>query len=343
MSDFAIIRGFEEVWRPAVGGRRTRPEAPTNRWSETSPRARLARLAARAPEVLVKVTGRTRDSGHLRSHLNYISRNGGLALEDRDGRRLEGRQEVRGLAHEWGENAMADSRRRANTPISLSLVLSMPRGTPADRLLGAARAFAAETFAARHDYVLALHTDADHPHVHLTVRALGDGGERLNPKKADLEAWRQAFARRLRERGVEAEATPRRARGQALKAERAPVRKMRERYERGEGAAPRVLRSALQEAGEAAFLGDAAARPWETATARRQAQVRALYLAQARLLIASGDRDDQALGRAVERFVAQMPTPDSRRLSLARALRAANRRAVEPTPASEVADRPRRR
>lgn len=45
------------------------------------------------------------------------------------------------------------------------------------------------------------------------MRALGDHGERLNPRKADLEAWRQAFAQALRDRGVEAEATPRRARG----------------------------------------------------------------------------------------------------------------------------------
>jgi hypothetical protein len=47
--------------------------------------------------------------------------------------------------------------------------------------------------------------------LHLTVRALGDHGERLIPKKAELQAWRQAFAQALRDRGIEAEATMARA------------------------------------------------------------------------------------------------------------------------------------
>ena len=42
-----------------------------------------------------------------------------------------------------------------------------------------------------------LHTDATHPHVHMVVRSLGDRGERLAPKKADLEHWRQVFAQAL--------------------------------------------------------------------------------------------------------------------------------------------------
>ena len=57
---------------------------------------------------------------------------------------------------------------------------------------------------------------------------------------------------------------------------------------------------------------------------KRQKQVRSLYLGQARLLQASGDPRDQELGRAVEAFVQEMPAPDTQRLALARALRAAN-------------------
>lgn len=106
----------------------------------------------------------------------------------------------------------------------------MPASTDPLKLRDAARAFASEVFAERHDHVFVLHTDASHPHVHLAVRSLGDDGQRLNPKTADLEAWRQVFARRLRERGVEAGAPPRRARGVTRKAERTPVRKLRERW-----------------------------------------------------------------------------------------------------------------
>ncbi|RAV24172.1 hypothetical protein DQE84_17035, partial [Staphylococcus warneri] len=82
--------------------------------------------------------------------------------------------------------AMLDSRRRANTPFSHSVMLSMPAGTDATVVRDAARAFAQEVFAERFDYVFALHTDAEHPHVHIAIRSLGDGGVRLNPRKADL-------------------------------------------------------------------------------------------------------------------------------------------------------------
>lgn len=80
-----------------------------------------------------------------------------------------------------------------------------------------------------------LHTDTPRPHVHLAICSRGHTGERLNPKKADLELWRQTFAQALRDRGVEAEATPRRARGITRKAERTPLRKVRDRQEAGEG------------------------------------------------------------------------------------------------------------
>jgi len=202
----------------------------------------------------------------------------------------------------------------------------MPAATDPIRLRDAARDFAERTFGERHDFVFVLHTDAGHPHVHLTVRSLGDHGERLNPSKADLEAWRQAFAAALRERGVDAEATPRRARGVTRKAERTPVRKLRERVANTSGPMPRVLAQAYREAGSLAFGPTPAADPWERAMAERQAQTRRLFLAQARVLQASPEALDRALGRAVEAFVQDMPAPDSQRLALARELRRVNER-----------------
>ena len=109
MTDFQTVRGFEDVWRPPVRLRRRSSEAvlssfPTN--SGMDVRARLTRLANRAPEVMVKLTGRTRDQGGLRAHLDYISRNGQLELEDRDGAILAGRAEVKELAEDWSAIAM---------------------------------------------------------------------------------------------------------------------------------------------------------------------------------------------------------------------------------------------
>lgn len=273
---------------------------------------------------MVKVTGRTGGATHLRAHLDYISRNGALELETEDGSVITGRAGVKDVAESWSAEQSADRRTRANAPFSHSVVLSMPAGTDPGRLRDAARAFAEDVFAGRHDYVFTLHTDTPRPHVHLTICSRGHAGERLNPRRADLEAWRQVFAQALRDRGVEAEATPRRARGVTRKPERGPVRRMRERAEAGRGEPARVRRSAYQDAAKAAFLGDAAPRVWETRMVERQMRTRALYLAQAQLLQGSGSGEDRALGAKVEAFVRSMPQPDSQRLALARELRAAS-------------------
>jgi len=327
VSDFQTIHGFEDVWRPPVRPRALKTLAvlaPRSTGPGQATRARLVRVASRAPEVMVKVTGRTRDPGHLHAHLDYISRNGALELEERDGTLLGGRAAVKELAEDWSDAALADSRRRSNTPFSISIVLSMPAETEPVALRDAARDFARQVFADRFDYAFVLHTDVGHPHVHLTVRALGDHGERLNPKKADLEAWRQVFAQTLRDRGVEAEATPRRARGVTRKAEATPLRKIRERHEAGLGEPADTRRSAYREAAKATFGGATARTPWEIRMLDRQAAVRGLYLAQANLLRRSADPKDQELGAKVEDFVRSMPQPDSQRLALARELRAAN-------------------
>ncbi|OHB26326.1 MAG: hypothetical protein A2790_20000 [Phenylobacterium sp. RIFCSPHIGHO2_01_FULL_69_31] len=322
MSEMRTVRGFEDVWRPPVRSRRVRPETVlAHADGRSNTRARLQRLVRKAPEVMVKVTGRARDTAHLRAHLDYVTRNGQLEAEDRDGWPLLGRDEVRSLGDCWAWSHEMDSGRRRNSALSLSLILSMPAGTDAIRLRDAARAFARDAFEGGHDYLLVLHTDTPHPHVHVTVKARGDGGQRLNPKKADLEAWRQAFARALRDRGIEAEATPRRARGVTRKAERGPIRRMRERYFAGHGVASRAFRGALADAARVAASGQPEPTEWETRTARRQAVIRGLYRAQAELLARSPDSSDRALAAALRTFVDGMLPPDTQRLGLARVLR----------------------
>jgi hypothetical protein len=214
MTDFTLVRGFEEVWRPPARNR-FRLTPTTLSAGSASPRdtrARLARIVDKAPEVVVRVTGRAHSSSALMKHLNYITRGGRLAAEDPDGIALKGRAALRELAQDWDVAAQLDSRRRSVSPLSLSLVLGMPSSTDAALVHDAARAFAKAVFKDQFDYVLVLHTDAAHPHVHMAVQRLGRGGQRLEPRKEDLEVWRQVFAQALRDRGARAEATPRRAR-----------------------------------------------------------------------------------------------------------------------------------
>jgi len=341
MSPLAQVKGFDELWAPvARGGRRVAdvpvlPPAPRAR----DPKARLANVVRRAPEVMVKITGKTRDGEHLRAHLEYISRDGELPLEGRDGEQLKGLEAVRELGADW---AAEDIKKRSDASMSVSIVLSMPPGTDYIRMRDAARAFARETFAETHDYAFALHTDAGHPHVHLSVRSLGEDGRRLSPRKADLESWRQRFAEKLRERGVAAEATLRRARGVTKKAERTPIRKMRERYERGQGPAPRVLDAAYHEAARLA-RGGSMERPWETRIVERQTAVRRAYAAAAQVLARSTDPSDRALAKEVGAFVKTMPEPATRRNELIRAIKALRPEARDRPAPEPPKDRPRRR
>ncbi len=85
-------------------------------------------------------------------------------------------------------------------------MLSMPRGTDPLSVQRAAREFA-QIELADHKYVMVLHDHQANPHVHISVLAESKNGKRLNPRKADLYRWRETFAEKLRDRGVEAEAT----------------------------------------------------------------------------------------------------------------------------------------
>lgn len=331
MSDFHTINGFEDAWRAPAGAGRRSPRPVLGAMASLDPRARLTRLINRAPEVVVKVTGRTRDLGGLRAHLNYISRNSALSLEDRDGAMLLSRAEAYEAADGWSMSLEGDSRRRSNTPLSHSLMLSMPEGTDPVKLRDAARAFAAHVFAGEHDYLFTLHTDTPRPHVHMSICSRGESGQRLNPRKADLELWRQTFAQMLRDRGIEAEATPRRARGVTRKSERGPLRRLRERAQETGSARAKVVQSAYLQAARAAFRGETAPTQWEQMFLDRQGRIRGLYLAQATLLKRSENAEDRVLGGKLETFVKSMPAPDSQRLALARELRAANLTLDKPT------------
>lgn len=110
------------------------------------------------------------------------------------------------------ERAIATGRRPPK--LVHNLVFSMPGGTPPDILLKAVKVFAREKFALQHRYVMALHTDQRHPHVHVVVKAVSEEGARLNIRKATLREWRRDFAQYLRDLGIEANATERAVRGQ---------------------------------------------------------------------------------------------------------------------------------
>ena len=177
------------------------------------------------PEAVVKLTGRARGvAGHLLAQFDYITRNGTLPAETQDGDCITERARLLALHDDWLLANAVEGRGRdaANAAQSVALMLSMPPGTPPDRVEAAARRWAQDTFAGTHDWVMVRHDDTGHPHLHIAVRAVGTDGRRLAPGPADLQHWRERFARELRRLGVEAEATPRVARSRLRHADPPP-------------------------------------------------------------------------------------------------------------------------
>ena len=117
--------------------------------------------------------------------------------------------------------------------------------------------------------------------MHISVRAESKHGRRLNPRKTDLHRWRETFAEKLGERGIEAEATRQATRGatrnpaqlwQVKAAEQGRLLKPRSSHRRG--AAVTISRAEAQ-------------RAWQGIAAA---------LAQ------SGDAGDRKLAEAIDRF-----------------------------------------
>ena len=311
--EYAVPRGFEDgalghlrpvydraVWRGGGGA-----------MSRQATQAQLARVVRGATEVVVKISGRIYAASNFRRHLGYISRNGALALEGPNGELVETPKQVDDLAERWVFEARVAN---CGPSIALSLVLSMPQGAPPLNVLTAASAFAEEMFKAERPYVLVLHEDQAHPHVHLTVHSLGRGAAKLDPDKTMLHLWRETFADRLRAVGVDAEASPRWARGVVQRRDRTPLYQMRERLLSDGGTVPDVLQAAVGHAKDA--VQGRWREPAEHAAAVAfQADVRRRFSVEAAALRASSLAKERAFGEAATAFVGALPAPLTRHLT----------------------------
>jgi hypothetical protein len=171
---------------------------------------------------MVKITGSSSGTATAKHHIDYISRNGDVELENERGEVIDRRDMMRELK---ASQVPDESGKRE----FLHVLFSMPPGTPEKELKNSVRDFCQEEFANR-QYVIALHRDTDHVHCHVCVgtRDMYRAAEpRLSPKKADLTRWRLGFADKLREHGIEAAASERRHRFQHRRPEHPVVRQIR--------------------------------------------------------------------------------------------------------------------
>lgn len=298
----------------------------------------IARTVRRVPEVMVKVSGGGTSVGAVKAHFRYIGRQD-FTIETDDGEQLTGKEAANKLIEEWGLDIDAEDAQSAyngrpgRKPGKLvhNIVLSMPAGTPPEKVLAASHDFARETFAFQHRYALVLHTNEPHPHVHLVVRAMGEHGKRLNIRKATLQEWRREFATHLRAHGVAANATTRPVRGETRVHKRDGIFRAHARgasthiREKVEAVAAELLKREVRiESGKAKLL-------------QTRRAVEYGWRAVSDLLAGQGQRE---LAAHVRLFLDRMPPPQTEKERLVAGLRASIDAARGPHP--EISRDPRR-
>ena len=279
--DGVLIQWGERLFYP--GNRLVKSQTPrlhTVGQRAAALRSRIAATVRRAPQVMVKVTGGGRGMAAIAAHFRYISKNGRLPIEDDRGVTERGKEALQAIERQWrvgGSRIDNHSPRRE----AFNIMLSMPRGTDPLAVQQAAREFARIELA-DHRHVMVLHDHQAHPHVHISVRAESKQGKRLNPRKADLQRWRETFAERLRGLGIEAEASRQAVRGSRHRNERVWERKT---------ASPRKPRTG---------------RPEPLPTGQRRDAVQA-WVEILRALQASPSTSDRQLAQSVDQYLRRMP------------------------------------
>jgi hypothetical protein len=255
----------------------------------------LKSTVKKTPEVMVKVTGGGRGMKAIRAHLDYISRNGQEPLETDQGDIVHGSEALKDLREEWEVGSFGVVPEESNRRHAYNIILSMPPGTDRKGVHHAARDFATEQFGGQYKYVFVSHHDESHPHVHLCVAARGLDGTRLNPRKDDLQQWRESFAEHLREHGIEANATRRQARGIEKKPVPQAVNQMRKR-----GVQPKHYESPNGRPNPA--------NPYAEKQSRTRKQVVQAYGEIAKALAESEDVDDRKTAVEIVELVKAMST-----------------------------------
>jgi hypothetical protein len=242
---------------------------------------RAAGIAAGSAEVMVKISSYGKGGGHVKAHLMYISRHSNadaekIALENDKGQLFDSVDDVKELYEHW--SAEIDANKRAgkdNQRDTMHMVLSMPGKADPLAMRRAVRDFAADNFGGNHEYVFALHADTDNDHCHLVVKCRGFDGKQLRTTPEKLQHWRESFAERLRERGIDAEATPRQVRGVVRRAEKQVFRHMDPQRSHVLQARAQEAREALQAEAEGRQID---ASPWERDVKTWQGKTKAEWL-----------------------------------------------------------------
>ena len=293
---------------------------------------KLIKAVRKVPEVMVKISGGGKNMAHIKAHIDYISRNGEVDLEDENGDIHKGREELADVKKAWATDGVGIPEESDKRKEAFNIIFSMPVGTDRKFVKDAVRAFAADEFT-NHQYVFASHEDEEHSHVHLCVKAADQYGVRLNPRKPDLQLWRELFVEKLHDVGIEANATPRWSRGVVQKHEKQTIKQINKGFEEGNRKEP--ARNTQQQINEAALEVDNSiqhSNPYQEKIIASRKLAQKLYGSLARELL-NGDKEDKLVALDIAKFVQAMPSTNTRHDDLVANLRDSSTHEVAHKPA----------
>lgn len=161
-----------------------------------SAKSKIRKYIKSAPEVMVKITSFSKDSSTVTDHLSYITRNGKIVIYDSYDRDVSDERIMGDITRET-----EDVKGRK----TMNMMLSMPEGTEKDGFKEATKNFLRNEFS-NFDYHYVFHNDKGHYHAHIVVPMVDRELNRINPRKEDIQRYREVFAESLEKEGILANA-----------------------------------------------------------------------------------------------------------------------------------------
>ena len=259
-------------------------------------------------QAVLKVSSYSSGVGRVGAHVDYISRDGDLDVEDPQGNHLADPEEINERINEWAFNFD----KRKDSRDTVNIILSAPKGSELGAVENSVREFAKNTFGETNDYLFAIHQDTEHPHGHLMVKMRGYDGEKINPGRRDLKDWRMSFAQSLRDNGVEVDASSRSSRGVGRKGTNQSVYHIR-----GRGEIPAVDQNAKEQAVKDLLQNKQAKdKPWakaaKKATKQHVKELKNIATLAKKAAKESDNKDLDDMANSIYRHAQQIPEPKTR-------------------------------
>ncbi|MGH2278214.1 MobP1 family relaxase [Aliarcobacter sp. ERUVET-7] len=171
----------------------------------------IVKNTPRGKEVVIKITGNSKNFQKWKAHFSYVTRKGELKVVESELYKYQGKEELKQFQeffNDSGENIPNESQNVKERREVLHFVFSMKEheATPSDKLLSAVLKTMKEKYPNNASYAV-FHGDTDNPHIHCDLKISGIDGNRIDVRKKDLEQLRKNFAKNLNDLGIEAYAT----------------------------------------------------------------------------------------------------------------------------------------